>query len=787
MNTGYDLNNPNKYMQSAFDAFKGNQPATQQAVSQGPQAGLRYLAGLQAQATQQQAQQGQAQSLPSTTVLQQLLQKLGQNHGIMAQLPSSIDVAAAPQEQPPMAMGGLVSLAAGGPITFSGGGGTDLGRDFYPEDYPPLTEEETIEWNARKAQQAKEAEQRAAEAAWQRKYGKPPTSTTPATPTVASTAAPELDADASYTDDPDLTNEDRMTRRNPEYEEWAEAEEARATSGGKPSGAGRTTGQSRLGVMAQKTSERLTKQLQPSGQGPLQQGAPKPQEEKLWKRTPKYQPPTAPEFTGPPRPTEPWTGEPIGARRGIMSTIGEGVGEIRKGIGRLAETPVARGMGKLLSGAGMVALAADPDFRAALHSPMLLAKMAAGEPINSDEIEDIKRASEGIKHKLGMESVRSGIEAIPGIGGVRKGIQGALEWAEDKVSPYMSFHDDPTRNASHEDHKPVQKAEPPAAAKQGANAMSPTAHVQKIVKKSEPPPSEPDEKKYNFDQHRREYRDDSQPQVQAQPVSMQEPAYRAPEETGIGAVTPEDMIQHLQQLGGGGYQEDPEIAQMRRDEYESAKANKWANSIAGLVGGIYGGHSPYASENVARGIMTAMGQYQAGTQAEDLARRSIISGSDEARKAQAATQQHWMDKFLEAQIAKGHDIKDIRREMMQGESDIAAAKVKAKEQAQYHSQKAAADAVRHTQNLDAKQKKALADAYQMGFKAIELAASPNVNRTGVLSPDAVKRIFMSTVHDILPEHVIPEEVLNGVLNYMQTAGASGDPSAPMGAPTNIIR
>ena len=705
-------------MQTAFDAFKSNQPATQQAVSQGPQAGLRYLAGLQAQANQQQAQQAQPQALPSTTVLQQLLQKLGQNHGIMAQLPASIDIASAPT-QPAMATGGLVSLAAGGPIAFSGGG--DVPE--FDEELEGFAGGGIASIQARMEQSA--AQKQANLEQWQ------------------------------------LAQERKRARMQGAPVETASAgEETSAASDGIASRMGRTISES-----------------------------------PLWKAA-------------------------------SESPIGQAVGK------------VAPWVGKAGSWVAPAAIAADPDIRAAIRSPMILSKLATNSPLTDDEREAVMRVSAMASKYVGGEPLDADYDASyndddepseltyyrttePSPSKRRElfsapegnakefdyykptkplirphantGMPSVARISSDENRGIQSIRTPfvgPTKPTESPVHEPVAKAEPSAAAKQGVKAVSPTEHAKQIEKKAEAPKGKepqgavPEEKQYEFDQHRDEYRDDHQPQGQtvSQPTDREYPP--APETSGIASVTPEEMIQHLQRLGGGGYQEDPEVLQMRNEQLESAKANKWANSIAGLIGGIYGGHSPYASENVARGIMTALGQYQAGTQAEDAIRSGIMGSKEAAQKSQAASQQHWMDKFIEAQLAKGRDQASIVREMLSGDARLGAAETRAKA-AQEAAQQRHIDAVaRSNQSRSEAEQKLVADAAKIAFTAVE-----NYNKNyvkGIPSTEDMKRVFLATFHKIAPNINLTDEEVASMLGSPPPTGSPGNPTATYGSSSSQV-
>jgi len=133
-----DRNAPDRYLDTAYKALKGNPNATNQvlqAAAQGQAVGLKGLAAAAAQQSQQQAQQAMAQQQAQAagqqpTIIQKLAQ---QGQGIMGQLPGSIQLASAPQgapEQPPqmapqhMAGGGLVAFADGGAI------GNDIDGSF---------------------------------------------------------------------------------------------------------------------------------------------------------------------------------------------------------------------------------------------------------------------------------------------------------------------------------------------------------------------------------------------------------------------------------------------------------------------------------------------------------------------------------------------------------------------------------------------------------------------------------------------------------------------------------
>lgn len=113
-----DQNNPDRFLDTAYNALKGNPGATNQilqAAAQGQPVGLRGLAAAAAQQNQQQAQQAMAAQQmqgPQPSVIQ----KMAQMPGIMGQLPANMDLAQAPTEQAPqmMAGGGLVAFADGG-------------------------------------------------------------------------------------------------------------------------------------------------------------------------------------------------------------------------------------------------------------------------------------------------------------------------------------------------------------------------------------------------------------------------------------------------------------------------------------------------------------------------------------------------------------------------------------------------------------------------------------------------------------------------------------------------
>ena len=127
-----DRNAPDRYLDTAYKALKGNPNATNQvlqAAAQGQAVGLKGLAAAAAQQSQQQAQQAMAQQQAQTagqqpTIIQKLAQ---QGQGIMGQLPGSIQLASAPTaDMAPqnMAGGGLVAFADGGAV------GNDIDGSF---------------------------------------------------------------------------------------------------------------------------------------------------------------------------------------------------------------------------------------------------------------------------------------------------------------------------------------------------------------------------------------------------------------------------------------------------------------------------------------------------------------------------------------------------------------------------------------------------------------------------------------------------------------------------------
>lgn len=139
-NFNKDPNRPAEYVDTTYEALKHNPQATQQILQQGQNAGLAGLGAMAANRYQQRAQleqkgqqaQQMAQQPPTPTVLDQQLQAMMQQGGIMAQLPNSIQMAQASQQAPQggaglgdlpvdpntlpqeMAGGGLVALAQGG-------------------------------------------------------------------------------------------------------------------------------------------------------------------------------------------------------------------------------------------------------------------------------------------------------------------------------------------------------------------------------------------------------------------------------------------------------------------------------------------------------------------------------------------------------------------------------------------------------------------------------------------------------------------------------------------------
>lgn len=127
-----DRNAPDRYLDTAYKALKGNPNATNQvlqAAAKGQAVGLKGLAAAAAQQSQNQAQQAMAQQQGQAagqqpTIIQKLAQ---QGQGIMGQLPGSIQLASAPTEgmaPQSMAGGGLVAFADGGAI------GNDIDGSF---------------------------------------------------------------------------------------------------------------------------------------------------------------------------------------------------------------------------------------------------------------------------------------------------------------------------------------------------------------------------------------------------------------------------------------------------------------------------------------------------------------------------------------------------------------------------------------------------------------------------------------------------------------------------------
>ena len=139
-NFNKDPNRPAEYVDSAYEALKFNPQATQQVLQQGQNAGLAGLGAMAANRYQQRTQleqkgqqaQQMAQQPPPPTVLDQQLQAMMQQGGIMGQLPNNIQMAQASPQAPQggaglgdlpvdpntlpqeMAGGGLVALAQGG-------------------------------------------------------------------------------------------------------------------------------------------------------------------------------------------------------------------------------------------------------------------------------------------------------------------------------------------------------------------------------------------------------------------------------------------------------------------------------------------------------------------------------------------------------------------------------------------------------------------------------------------------------------------------------------------------
>ncbi len=114
-----DQNNPARFLDTAYNAYKSNPGATNQvlqAAAQGAPVGLRGLAAAAAQQSQQQAQQAMAalqQQGPQPNVIQKLA-----TQGIMSQMDTGLPIAQPMPEEAPqmMATGGLVAFADGGSV-----------------------------------------------------------------------------------------------------------------------------------------------------------------------------------------------------------------------------------------------------------------------------------------------------------------------------------------------------------------------------------------------------------------------------------------------------------------------------------------------------------------------------------------------------------------------------------------------------------------------------------------------------------------------------------------------
>lgn len=114
-----DQNNPARFLDTAYNAYKSNPGATNQvlqAAAQGAPVGLRGLAAAAAQQSQQQAQQAMAalqQQGPQPNVVQKLA-----TQGIMSQMDTGLPIAQPMPEEAPqmMATGGLVAFADGGNV-----------------------------------------------------------------------------------------------------------------------------------------------------------------------------------------------------------------------------------------------------------------------------------------------------------------------------------------------------------------------------------------------------------------------------------------------------------------------------------------------------------------------------------------------------------------------------------------------------------------------------------------------------------------------------------------------